>query len=202
MNRHRIDAGERFVEQDDARLGDEAAGNLQAPLLTAGDVVGLRLADTGDVKLLEQFLAAAAALLPIHPHQFHDRQQILFHRELAEHALLLGQIAHPTVAGPLVHRPVGDVVVVEQHPAGIGDYHAAGHPEAGGFAGAVGPEQADDLAGLDMEIDTIHHPAAAVVLHQSCDRQQRHGLLREAVRAAGRAFRQLAHKAHPREVGP
>jgi len=38
------------------------------------------------------------------------------------------------------------------------------------LAGAVGPEEADDLAGIDVEIDPVDHPAATVVLDEPVDR--------------------------------
>ena len=43
---------------------------------------------------------------------------------------------------------------------GVGLDHAAGHAEAGGLAGAVGPQQADDLAAVDAEIDAVDDAAA------------------------------------------
>ena len=67
-------------------------------------------------------------------------------------------------------------------PAGVGLDHAAGHAKAGGLAGAVGTEQPDDLAALDVEIDAVDHAAAAVDLHQSVNVQQRHPAI---LRAAG-----------------
>jgi len=58
MDGDRVDAGERLVEEDDPRLGDQAAGNFEPPLLAPRDVVRLRAADLHDVELLEQLLAA------------------------------------------------------------------------------------------------------------------------------------------------
>ena len=57
----------------------------------------------------------------------------------------------------------------------LGSISAAGHAEAGGLAGAVGAQQADDLAWVDLEIDAVHDAAAAVDLHQSLGFQHRHG---------------------------
>ena len=47
--------------------------------------------------------------------------------------------------------------------------HAAGHAEAGRLAGAVGAQQADDLALIDAEIDAVDDAPRAVVFHQSLD---------------------------------
>ena len=169
-----VDAGEWFVEEDDPRLGDQAAGDLEPPLLAPRDVVCLRAADLHDVELLEEFLAPLSPDLRGHADQFHDRQEVLLDGELAKHTLLLGEVAHAAVAGPLVHRPVGDLLVVEEHTARVGDHDPAGHAEAGGLAGAVGAEQADDFAGLDVEVDTVDNAAATVVFDEAFDAQKRH----------------------------
>ena len=42
----------------------------------------------------------------------------------------------------------------------LGVIWPGGHAEAGGLAGAVGAEQADDLAGVDLEVDAVHDLAA------------------------------------------
>ena len=196
----RIDAGERLVEKDDPRVGDEAAGDLEPPLLAAGERPGPRLADVLDRELFEELLAAIAALLASHSYQLHDRQQILLGGELAEDALLLGEIAHAAVAGALEHRPMGDLLVIEEDAPGVGDHHPAGHAETRRLAGAVGPEKADDLPLLDVEIDTVDHSAPAVILHQAFDLQQRHRDPPSAGTSSSKG--RLSHRPHPAEVGP
>ena len=56
---------------------------------------------------------------------------------------------------------------VELDLAGVGNDHAAGHAEAGGLAGAVRPQQADDLAALDAKVDSVDHAPRPVDFHQS-----------------------------------
>jgi hypothetical protein len=65
-----------------------------------------------------------------------------------------------------VHRLVADVQVVDQYAALIGLYQADDHVEAGGLAGAVRAEQADDLAAVDRQADVAHDLAALVALGQ------------------------------------
>ena len=60
----------------------------------------------------------------------------------------------------------GHVLAVEEDLAVVGRDLAGGHAEAGGLAGAVGAEQADDLADVDLEVDAVHDLAAAVELDQ------------------------------------
>ena len=58
-DRHRVDAREGLVQQDDLGIGDQAAGDFQPPPFAAGERQGQRFAQPGDVELLEQFVAAA-----------------------------------------------------------------------------------------------------------------------------------------------
>ena len=81
--------------------------------------------------------APRLAGLTVDVEHLHHAQQVLLHGELAEDARLLGQVAHPAVAGAAVHRPAGDVDAVEEDLAGVGLDHAAGHAETGGLAGPV-----------------------------------------------------------------
>ena len=65
-----------------------------------------------------------------------------------------------------MHGQAGQVLVAEPHRAGVGGHQPDHHVEAGRLAGAVGAEQADHLARLDVEGDAVHDPPAAVALHQ------------------------------------
>ncbi len=127
-------------------------------------------------------------------------QQVLLDRELAKDALLLGQIAHSAIAGAAIHRPGGDIDSVENNLACIGLDDAAGHAEAGGLAGAVGTQQADDFAPLHVEIDAIHDAAAAEALYQTANFQKRHDW--SSVTVAIDHQVKLANAAHPRKVWP
>ena len=49
----------------------------------------------------------------------------------------------------------------------LGGHHADGHPKTGGLAGAVAPEQADDLAGTHREANVVDDGTAAVRLDQA-----------------------------------
>ena len=170
MDRDRVDAGERFIEQNNAWLGNETACDLKPPFFTTRNVMRLRPADPRDVKLLEQLFAAAAALLAIHADEFHDCQQILLDCQLAKHALFLGKIPHAAVPRSLEHRPMRDLFVVEQHLARIGQHHPACHTKAGCLAGTVGPQQPDDLAGIDCKIDPVYNATATVIFNQTLNR--------------------------------
>ena len=66
------------------------------------------------------------------------------------------------IARPQVHRNVGNVLAIDQHPAGVGRDQADNDVEAGGLAGAVRPQQPDHFTLLDMETDAVDYPSSAV----------------------------------------
>jgi hypothetical protein len=170
---NRVDARKRLIQEDDLGVGDEAAGDFQPAAFPAGKRHGQRLSQVGDVELFEQLVTSLQPLLAVDSQHLHHAQQILFDRELAEHAGFLGEVSHPAVACPAVHGPVGHVDATESDLAFVGFDHAAGHAEAGGFSGAIGSQQPDDFAGLDTKIDSVDHPTRIVGLYQSLDFQHR-----------------------------
>ena len=65
-------------------------------------------------------------------------------------------------AGDLGARQRCERPAVEQHRAALGRQQAEQRLEQRGLAGAVGPEQADDLAGADGEVDVAADRLARV----------------------------------------
>jgi hypothetical protein len=61
-----------------------------------------------------------------------------------------------------VHAQAGGVAAVEQDASAGGGHEADDHVEGGGLAGAVGAEEADDLAGADVDVNAIDDVAASV----------------------------------------
>lgn len=85
----------------------------------------------------------------------------------------LGEVAHAE-AGPLEHGLAGDLPGVEEDPSVVGVDHADGHSEAGGLAGAVAAEEADDLGPLDMERDAVDDGSSGVELSEVLGLEEGH----------------------------
>ena len=136
-----IDAAERLVQHEQAGLGDERAGDGEAPLFAAGKREGELLGHVLDAELGEQFLAALPALLSVERLRLEDRHDVLLDRQFAEDRFLLRQIAHAH-AGALVHGIAGHFLVLEKDASPIRAHEADDHVKAGGLARAVGAEQA------------------------------------------------------------
>ena len=72
----------------------------------------------------------------------------------------------------LVRRHAGDILAVEFDVAGAGAGPAENRHHQRRFAGAVGADQGDDLAGIDVEIDALQRLDLAVGRAQAADREQ------------------------------
>src|SRR5690606_27853481 len=85
-HRDRIDTGERFVEQDEARLAGQGAGDLDAATLATGKADAQVLAQMGDLQFFQQVVeyVGAAAGIQVFA-QFQDRQQVVGDAHAPEH---------------------------------------------------------------------------------------------------------------------
>src|SRR5579863_3422641 len=106
-----IDAGERFVQQKKTRLDHQAARDLDAPPLAAGEHVALAVPDLLQAELRDQAIHAVQALAAAETQRLLFFYQVGDHRELAKHRSFLGQIAD-AVARPLIHGKRRDVVLI------------------------------------------------------------------------------------------
>src|SRR5690606_29162190 len=164
-----------------------AAGQAGAGLV--GDVVDLQL-----VHQVRQFLFAAG-LAQVRA-QLEHQADAVGHAQLAEHRRLLRQVADAAL-GADVHGLGGDVGAVEDDAPGVRRHQPDDHVEAGGLAGAVRAEQADDFAGVQAQAEVAHHLARAVALAQPFGDEHlvavpgRVGVVLR--RAAARRLRQDAH---------
>ena len=178
-DRDRVDPGERLVEQHDGRLGRERPGDLAPPPLAPGQRHRRRIAQRRDSELAEQLLQPRRGARAVGLGHLEHRDDILLDRHAAENRRLLRQIAEAEDR-PAVHRQLGDVLAVEEDPAAVGLHQAHHRIEAGGLAGAVRPEQADDFAAMDVERDVVKDRAAVVGLGDRADFEPAARLLRLA----------------------
>src|SRR5262245_38942494 len=197
-HRDRVDAHERLVQQHERRLAHQRAGDLDAPPLAARELVRLAVGEMRQVQVGHQLLEPRLALGARHRHGLEHRHQVVAHRELAEDARLLRQVAEPG-ARPLVDRLVGDVAPVEQDPPLVGLEQPDDHVERRGLARPVGPEQTDHFALAHLDGDVVHHPPLAVVAlqvlgHQSLAARDRDRGIGDQCRA-----RLSAHRLPPRD---
>ena len=159
----RIDSRERLVQEDELRVDREGAGYFAAAPFTSGELDSETLADLREVEFVYQVLKS---LLPFplgHLGHLHHRHNVVFDRHLAEDGSLLREVAD-TFLSPLVHRKLGDVLVVQEYPSAVRNDLPRDHIEAGGLAGSVRTEEAYDLSLVDFHRDALHDRPDAVFL--------------------------------------
>ena len=161
----RIEAGQDFVQQQQIRPGRQGPGQLQALLLghveAAGRLVGpVHQAHLGQGLIGQTGRGAQGVAFPAEagPHHdvFPDRQIV----EGPHHLVGPGQ-APP---GHLIGGQAGDLFAPENHLARGRGIDAVDHVEQGGFAGAVGADEPQDLALGQIEGDVRQGLEAAEAL--------------------------------------
>ena len=118
----------------------------------------------------------AAGLVTIEPAR---QPQVLVDGQRREHALSARD--HDDAPGrDLVGRGVGGVAPVEHDRPAVGGHHAGDGLQERRLAGAVGAEQRDDLALVDLEVHAEQHLDVVVAHVDVADEQQLHLALSNA----------------------
>ncbi len=144
-----VERRERLVEEEQPRLDREGAGERDALLHAARQLVRVTVGGISEADELEQL---ECPLPPVAVTLLADAQPELDvpdSRHVREEAV--GLEDHADVA--LVGRYARDVLVVDQDPARGRPVEARDETESGRLAATGRPEEGDELAGADVEID-------------------------------------------------
>ncbi len=173
-HRDRIDTGKGFVEQDELGCRGQCAGNFYPTALTARQAHAQVVANMVDMEFLQQAfqLLATTGLVELLA-GFEDCHDVVGHRQLAKDRGFLWQVTD-TGACATMHGLVADVQVIDQYATLIGVHQADNHVETGGFARAVGAEQAHDLPAVDRQADITYYLTALVAFGQMLGFQSCH----------------------------
>lgn len=156
-----VEVGEGLVEEEDIGADDEGAGEGDALLLAAGELVWLALGVGVHADGLE---GVEGALLAFGLGDFADGEpesDILEDGHVGPERV--GLEDHAGVA--FVGGGVGDVAVVEEDFAGGGHDESGDHAEEGGLAAAGGPEEEEEVACVDGEGDVVDGSGDAAAAH-------------------------------------
>ena len=162
----------QFVDQQHSRLGDERHAQRQHLLLAAAEVARVAMQPLAQQREhLQHFLDGLGATLGVAAARPAGQLQVLLHRQATEHALAARHLADAE-RGDLVGWRVGDVAAVENDRTAVGFHHTADRLQQRALASAVGAQQRNDLAFLDVEVDAEQHLPAAVARVEIADQQQ------------------------------
>ncbi len=116
----RVDRTERLIHEQHRRVRGQRAGNTDALLLAAGELAGEPVAVGGRVKgdEFEQLVDAGADPAGIPAEHLGHQSDVLGHRHVREQPAGLDDVAQ--AAAQPVGIEVGDVLPVDEHPAGAG----------------------------------------------------------------------------------
>src|SRR5258706_2745209 len=185
-DRDRVDAGERLVPPNGKRRQDERPGDLPPAPLPAGERGRLLLRQRRGAEHSHEPVGAVPLLLLGQVERLQDGQEIFLDREAAKDRRLLGQVAEPG-ARPLVDRQRGQILPVQKDFAAVGMDQSDHHMKRRGLARAVRPEQADDLAPVDVQAHPVDDAPAGVRLRHALRLQLAH-LVLPVVFAASSGF--------------
>ncbi len=164
-----IEGAERFVEQEDARLDGEGAGERDALALAAGQLVRIAVAEPIELNQIEQlahpladvllrWAGRARAQAQPEGHVFGDGQ-------MAKEGIMLEDESHLALAG----GGVGSVFVVEADGTAVGNFEAGDDAQQGGLSRTRWPEQRHQLALFDAQADILQRFERAVGLANAAD---------------------------------
>jgi glutamine synthetase len=155
-----------LVEQEEARLTCQRAGNLDAALLPIRQGRCRTVGDVGQAETLEKrWHLLRRALLRNRPHF-----DVLQHRHLAEQANLLERPSHPASGEHMGFLP-GGIDAIDDHDTLGRAHHPARDIQQRGLAAAVRTDQTDDLAFAHLERHAVERAKTPELLDHSGQRQ-------------------------------
>jgi hypothetical protein len=147
-----VDAFEGFVEEEDFWTVDDGGGEGELFLHAVGEVGDEFFCFTGEAHELEEFGGADGGGGGVEAVHAADEVQVLGCGEAAEEGQAFGDNADLTLE---FHGAGSGVEAEDLDGAGGGCEQAGEHLDGSGLAGAVGAEEAKELAGGDGEVDVL-----------------------------------------------
>ena len=134
-----------LVHQHERRLGGERPRDAEPPLVAVRERRRRHLGVAIEPELGHQRVRAPGGLARSGADTERRDLDVLAHREVAERPAVLER-AREAVAAAAMRRPACDVALPERDRALVGTIEAAEHVDERRLAGAVRPDQPDDLA--------------------------------------------------------
>jgi hypothetical protein len=170
-----IETGGGLVEEEQGRISHQRAGERQSLPLASGELAHppgalLLQLNRGDHLVHRRAPAVEAA----------EEPDGLFHRELLRELGLLERDAEQRPELAVVLPPA---TAEHPHLAFVGLGQSFTDLDGGGLAGAVRAEEAETLAGVDLEVESVHGGDVGESLAEPADEERRRG--RRGSRHAG-----------------
>ena len=164
----RVQRAQRLVQQQDAGLRDQRAGERHPLPLAARELRDVAVRVIGDPHLLQPLEHPGAAFLRRHAAHLEAELDVPAHAEVGEECEALphhGRVALPGLA-------LVDPLAAEPHLALARLLEAGDHAQRRGLAAARRPHERDELALGDLQLDAAHRLHLAEALGQPVEDQQ------------------------------
>jgi len=149
----RVDAFEGFVEEEDFWAVDDGGGECEFLLHAVGEVCDEFLCFVGEGHELEEFGGAGGGGGGVETVHAADEAKVFGCGETAEEGEAFGNDSDLAFDFDGVG---GRVKAEDLNAAGGGGEESGEHFDGGGFAGAVGAEEAEELTRRDGEVDVLN----------------------------------------------
>jgi len=163
-----VEVGERLVEEEHIRVAHHRPGQGHPLPLTAGELPGLALQQPVDAEHLCRPLHLAGDAVPGCALRLEREGDVLCHREMRVERVALED--HRDLPG--ARREIVDQPPADQDVAGGLGLQSGDHPEQRGLSTTRRPEEHQELALVDREVDAVHGGVTGELLAQ-CPRLDR-----------------------------
>ena len=197
VDQFRVERTGRLVEEQDARVRRDRAGDGDPLLLAAGELARVGRGLVGEADPVEQFEGARTRVRrPLAVHLDRRLGDVAQHGPMREQVELLEDHSHPA-ALPLDvgigHRPQvtavsleAEQVAVEVHRSSVDGLEQVDAPDQRGLARAGGPEDRDHLGLLHPQVDAAQRDLVSERLAKPDDLEN--GVLRLVAHSATSSF--------------
>ena len=165
MHDHWCETEGQFVDEQKSGLGGEGPGEHEHLLLTPRQESGLAVEEPFEFR--EEFEGAV--------HAARSEVEVDAGRQLSEHGSFFGDEAESASDTSMERSGEGSILEVDVPSRGE---HPGDGEHGGGLAGTVGPEQRDEFAGRDLQVDAVHDGDVAVTGGEALDVEHQAGVPR------------------------
>ncbi|MNQ22351.1 hypothetical protein D3C85_354930 [compost metagenome] len=154
-----VEGAEGFVHQHQLRFEHQRTGQCHTLLLTAGQLRRITRGERVELNHAEDFFHAVTDIAFVQATDGQWKREVFRHGHVREQRVVLEH--HADVA--LVRRHVVDRTACQQDLARRRRFKAGEHHQTGGLAGAGRPEQGEEFAFANVQVEVFDDQVLAVV---------------------------------------
>ena len=169
-----VERPQRLVHQHRLRLEHQRPGHRDALLLAAGQLRRAAMAEAFQPHHRQRLLDPRLDFGPPHAAHLEREGEVLRHAHMGEESVVLEHHAQPA----LVRRTARNVLALQQDRSGRGRLEPGQHHQRRRLAAARRPQQGQELARRDIEVEVAHggRDAPVIGLADALEAHERRGV--------------------------